>query len=177
MEELKKAIEFAMKAHYNQTRKFTGIPYLTHCTAGVRYMSNFGIDNEKMLVAMAVHDVVEDSDHTIDDIRDMFGNTVASIVAQVTLDDKDKKDKKAFLADLAENGLNEAVIVKAVDRITNTEDFFFQGQETKAREYALEALPVFARAAGLNRKLADGIKRLARLLGMPGYGLFGIDLI
>ncbi len=174
MEELKRAIEFAMKAHYNQVRKFTGIPYITHCTAGVRYLSNCGIDNETMFVAMTLHDVVEDSKYTIDDIRKKFGDIVATIVAEVTLTKKDKKDKGAFLKNLADNGTNEAVIIKAVDRITNTEDFFLQGDTKKSQDYAREATPVFARAAKLNGRLASAIKRLARLIGLDGYALFQI---
>ena len=176
LKELDRAFAFALTHHSGQARKFTGIPYFTHLTAGVRYLSNYGIDDEKLLCAMALHDVVEDTDNTIEDIERLFGKDITDIVAQVTLYDKDKKDKKAFLQNLADNGSAAAVILKAVDRIVNTEDFFLPGQEKKAREYALEASPVFARASHLVPKIGLAVKRLARLLGMSGYALFQLEV-
>jgi len=170
--ELDRAFAFALAHHRGQVRKFTGIPYFTHLTAGVRYLSNCGIDSELLYCAFALHDAVEDTNATIENIEETFGKEVRDIVAQVTIRKKDKKDKAAFLKNLAENGTDEAVILKAVDRIINTEDFFHNGQEQKSRDYARDAIHVFTRAAYLNRKLADGIKRLARLIGFEGYVLF-----
>ena len=75
-----KAIEFAVRAHSGSVRKGTETPYIVHpmeVAAIVATMTN----NASVLAGAVLHDVVEDTEYTIDDIRREFGDKVAALVA------------------------------------------------------------------------------------------------
>jgi RelA/SpoT family (p)ppGpp synthetase len=79
---IKKALEFAIKAHKGQYRK-SGEEYVTHpilVAAIVAYITN----DETMTISALLHDVVEDTDYSIDDIKKSFGEDVANIVEGLT---------------------------------------------------------------------------------------------
>ena len=89
------AIEVAMKAHHKQLRKGTSIPYVTHPLAVGIMLAKIGCSDE-VIVAGILHDTVEDTDITLDYIRDTFGNQVVKIVEgasepEKTLPWKDRK--------------------------------------------------------------------------------------
>ena len=64
---LKKAIEFATKAHEGQVRKYTGEPYIVHPLEVAEIVKTVE-HTEEMLMAAVLHDTVEDTDTTIEDI-------------------------------------------------------------------------------------------------------------
>ena len=75
-----RAIEFAVKAHSGAVRKGTETPYIVHpmeVAAIVATMTN----DASVLAGAVLHDVVEDTEYTIDDIRREFGDKVAALVA------------------------------------------------------------------------------------------------
>ena len=77
------ATEFATKAHNGQYRKYTGEPYVTHPLEVCFRLSTF-MSNEAVLAAAILHDTVEDTDATIEQINDLFGEEVASYVWYLT---------------------------------------------------------------------------------------------
>ncbi len=77
-----KAIEIATKAHEGQTRK-TGEPYIIHPLAVKKILEEWGMD-EDTIIAGVLHDTVEDTDLTLEDIRNEFGESVAFLVDGVT---------------------------------------------------------------------------------------------
>lgn len=77
---LNNAIIFATKAHHGQTRKGNNIPYILHPLEAVAIVGSMTTD-EYVLAAAVLHDVVEDTRFTIDDIRKLFGEQVAFYVA------------------------------------------------------------------------------------------------
>ena len=79
---VKKAVELAKKAHDGQFRK-TGEPYIVHPLAVKKILEEWGMD-EDTIIAGILHDTVEDTDLTLDDIRKEFGETVAFLVDGVT---------------------------------------------------------------------------------------------
>ena len=83
MNKIDKAIIFAAKAHAGQVRKYSGIPYITHPLAVMEVVSTVEHD-EDMLVAAILHDTVEDTETTINDISIYFGNDVAELVDCLT---------------------------------------------------------------------------------------------
>ena len=88
IERVREAFLFARAAHQNQKRK-TGEPYILHPIAVARILAvelEIGVNP---IIAAFLHDVVEDTDYTIEDIREKFGNDVAFLVAAVT---KQKKE-------------------------------------------------------------------------------------
>lgn len=79
------AIIFAAKAHKGQVRKGTDVDYLTHPMEVLQILTQMGAD-ENLLIAGVLHDTVEDTCVTVDEILDRFGGDVASLVEHHTED-------------------------------------------------------------------------------------------
>ena len=76
---LDRAIIFAVKAHHNTERRGKGFPYIVHPMEAVEIVSTITPDQE-LLAAAALHDTIEDTDVTIEDIRREFGDRIAELV-------------------------------------------------------------------------------------------------
>jgi GTP pyrophosphokinase/guanosine-3',5'-bis(diphosphate) 3'-pyrophosphohydrolase len=81
-ENIVKALDFAIKAHKDQYRK-SGEPYIVHPILVSSIVAYLGGDNE-MILAAILHDVVEDTEYSIDDVTEMFGEKVAHLVEGLT---------------------------------------------------------------------------------------------
>ncbi len=120
---IRKAFELARKAHASQKRK-TGEPYILHPIAVATIAAEELALSSHMVMAAFLHDVVEDTDYTIDDISREFGDDVAFLVNVVT---KQKKDKyvDSLQVDNFRQMLNSvqfdirALLVKLADRLHN----------------------------------------------------------
>lgn len=77
---LDKAMHFAIDAHRNVERKGKGFPYIVHPMEAVEIVASITADQE-LLAAAALHDVIEDTNVTVDQLRAEFGNRIADIVA------------------------------------------------------------------------------------------------
>jgi len=91
MEKLQKAIEFATNAHKGQKRKYTGEDYIVHPIAVMEILRGFNF-HEEILCAAVLHDTVEDTPVTLQDIEENFGTIVAKLVEDLT----DVFTKEAF---------------------------------------------------------------------------------
>lgn len=118
------ALEFATKAHAGQTRKFTGVPYITHPVAVAKIakdaVSKFETTFSKdLLEAVALlHDVLEDTAVTYDELLHVFGKDVADRVRILT-----KVPGETYLqAILRAKGDDVTKIVKLADNIHNSSD-------------------------------------------------------
>lgn len=85
---LEEALVFAMNAHHEVYRKRTGIPYILHPMEVAVICGNLCPDQEIMAAAL-LHDTVEDSDATLEEVRDRFGPRVAALVASETEDKRE----------------------------------------------------------------------------------------
>lgn len=83
---LDRAITFAVKAHQGMERKGKGFPYIVHPMEAVCIVATMTNDQE-LLAAAALHDVIEDTDTTADDLKKEFGERVA-ILVEAESDDK-----------------------------------------------------------------------------------------
>ena len=83
---LDRAITFAVKAHQGMERKGKGVPYIVHPMEAVCIVATMTNDQE-LLAAAALHDVIEDTDTTADDLKKEFGERVAMLV-EAESDDK-----------------------------------------------------------------------------------------
>ncbi|MDH7600790.1 MAG: bifunctional (p)ppGpp synthetase/guanosine-3',5'-bis(diphosphate) 3'-pyrophosphohydrolase [Armatimonadota bacterium] len=79
---IRRAYEFAAKAHEGQKR-FTGEPYITHPLAAAEVLAELEMDSPSIAAAL-LHDVVEDQNYSIEDIKSQFGAEVAALVDGVT---------------------------------------------------------------------------------------------
>lgn len=122
---LDKAIIFAVNAHANTERRGKGFPYVVHPMEAVVIVATMTSDQE-ILAAAALHDTVEDTEVTIEQIREMFGERIASLVA----DESEKREqgmdekaswrgrKEAAIAHL-KNASLEAKMVALGDKLSN----------------------------------------------------------
>ena len=77
---LDRAIIFAVKAHAGTERRGKGFPYIVHPMEAVSIVATLTTDQE-LLAAAALHDTVEDTDVTVEQIREEFGERIANLVA------------------------------------------------------------------------------------------------
>lgn len=80
-----RAIAFALSAHHGMVRKGTSTPYIVHPMEAASIAASMTND-ESVLAAAVLHDVVEDTPYTMEDIRNRFGERVASLVSSDTED-------------------------------------------------------------------------------------------
>lgn len=132
----KKAWEFAQNAHKDVLRKFTGDPYFEHVRKVFKLVKK--IDTREILGAAALlHDVVEDTEYTIEDIKREFGNEVAKLVKELTSEEDllDGMGKTEYLLDKMSTMSNDALIIKLCDRLQNLSDHFTASTKFKENYY------------------------------------------
>lgn len=126
LQRLKRAYAFAKQAHGNQKRK-SGEPYITHPIAVARIAAiELRLDVD-VVIACLLHDVVEDTPYTFDDIRHCFGNEVAELVRIVTKPDGGKEKRFEMSKQLdnfkhmlgAMRGDIRGILIKLADRLHN----------------------------------------------------------
>ena len=123
---LERAIEFATQAHKGQYRKYTGEPYITHPLAVMEIVRGVPGHTQEMLVAAVLHDVVEDTDVSLMEIQEEFGNVVSDLVLHLTdiskPEDGNRLKRKRKDAEWYAQGSAEAQTIKVADFIDNTRD-------------------------------------------------------
>ena len=123
---LERAIEFATQAHKGQYRKYTGEPYITHPLAVMEIVRGVPGHTQEMLVAAVLHDVVEDTDVSLMEIQEEFGNVVSDLVLHLTdiskPEDGNRLKRKRKDAEWYAQGSAEAQTIKVADFIDNTKD-------------------------------------------------------
>ena len=122
---LDRAIIFAVKAHAGTERRGKGFPYIVHPLEAVEIVATITPDQE-LLAAAALHDVVEDTDVSVDEIRAEFGDRIATLVAAesdtfeegVSEEDSWHSRKRAAIERLA-SASHDAKIVALGDKLSN----------------------------------------------------------
>ena len=133
---LDRAIIYAVRAHAGTERRGKGFPYIVHPMEAVEIVATMTADQE-LLAAAALHDVVEDTDATVEDIRAEFGDRIAELVASesdtfeegVSEEDSWHARKKAAIERLARSS-HDAKIVALGDKLSN--------MRAIARDYAVK---------------------------------------
>ena len=123
---LDKAIQFATEAHEGQYRKYTHEPYITHPLAVMEIVRGVPGHTEEMLVAAVLHDVAEDTDVSLMQIQEEFGDVVSDLVLHLTdiskPEDGNRLKRKRKDAEWYAQGSAEAQTIKVADFIDNTRD-------------------------------------------------------
>ncbi|MBE6775408.1 MAG: bifunctional (p)ppGpp synthetase/guanosine-3',5'-bis(diphosphate) 3'-pyrophosphohydrolase [Ruminococcaceae bacterium] len=146
---IKKAFTVADEAHKQQRRR-SGEPYIIHPIAVARILADMGMDADSVCAAL-LHDVVEDTPTTGEEIREMFGADVEHLVDGVTKlgqiplsaskeEEQSENIRKMFLAMSRDI---RVVIIKLADRVHNMRTLRFMPEE-KQRYKARETLEIYA---------------------------------
>ncbi|ABS42628.1 bifunctional (p)ppGpp synthetase/guanosine-3',5'-bis(diphosphate) 3'-pyrophosphohydrolase [Clostridium botulinum] len=148
IEFIKKAYNFACNAHKEQKR-ISGEPYITHPEEVAIILFEMGMDVNTMIAGL-MHDVVEDTQYTYEDVAKEFGNEVADLVNGVTkLGKIEYKTKEEQQADnvrkmlLAMTKDIRVILIKLADRLHNMRTLRFMPVE-KQKEKAQETLDIYA---------------------------------
>jgi guanosine-3',5'-bis(diphosphate) 3'-pyrophosphohydrolase len=150
--ELEQAIDFADKAHTGQKRK-SGEPYIIHPMAVAETLIDWGMDIDSVLAGI-LHDTVEDTDATLDQIEGLFGHDVSFLVDGVTKVSKARagmQDLSNYLPQTKDNlsklliaiGQDvRVIIIKLADRLHNLSTLQHMSKEKQVK-IARESLEVF----------------------------------
>jgi guanosine-3',5'-bis(diphosphate) 3'-pyrophosphohydrolase len=135
-----RAVEFAIRHHGDQTRP-TGAPYVEHLLEALEVLvRGAGVTDPEILQAAVLHDVVEDTPCTIDDVRRAFGARVAGLVGWVTKPDlaagADRAAAKAAYLARLRDAPDDAVLVKLADRASNVQTLRNLGLPKQRAYYA-----------------------------------------
>ena len=122
---LDRAIVFAVNAHHNTERRGKGFPYIVHPLEAMEIVATITPDQE-LLAAAALHDTIEDTDVTVEDIRCEFGDRIAELVHaesdQFTegVSEQDSwHDRKQAAIDRLAAASHDAKIVAMGDKLSN----------------------------------------------------------
>ena len=145
---LNKAMDYAAEMHANQFRE-SGEPYITHPIAVANILFDLGLDYSTIAAAL-LHDCVEDTPATEEEIKKLFGEEIAGLVSGVT-----KLDKIAFKSKEEEQAENfrrmffamakdiRVIIIKLADRLHNMRTISSLSEE-RQKAMARETLEIFA---------------------------------
>ena len=124
-EVLNKALIFAVNAHAGMKRKGTNTPYIVHPMEAVAIVASM-TDDREIIAAAALHDVVEDTKYTIDDIKNDFGDKVARLVASESEDKRPElpesetwKIRKEETLEHLKNASIETKMITLGDKLSN----------------------------------------------------------
>ena len=165
IELMKKAYEIAKEAHEGQFRR-SGEPYIIHPVQVAKILYGLGMDSDSMIAAL-LHDVVEDTELTKEDVKKDFGEDVAELVEGVTKlgkvplftkEEQQAENVRKMLMAMSQD--IRVIIIKLADRIHNMRTLAFM-KPHKRREKAQETLEIYAPIAhrlgirGVKEELED----------------------
>jgi len=158
------ALKFAIKAHGDQKRKYTGEPYINHPIEVAGLIVQCVPDHTADMVnAALLHDVVEDTEHSIQEIEVLFGQIVASLVSDLTDVSKpvdgNRAARKAIDLEHTAKASPQAKTIKLADLISNTSTIV-QHDKQFARVYLREKAELLEVLREGNSTLWNRAKRM-----------------
>ena len=147
-ERITAAYQLAKSAHDGQHRK-DGSPYITHCISAANICVEMGLDEDSVIAAL-LHDVIEDTDVSHEEIAKAFGSTVADIVEGVTKltrvqytskEDEQMENLRKMLLAMSKD--IRVILIKIADRLHNMRTMDYQTPE-KQRSKSAETMEIYA---------------------------------
>ena len=176
---MEKAYAMASKAHAGQIR-FSGEPYIMHPVAVARILFDLGMDHESLIAAL-LHDVVEDTDITLQDIEETFGKDVANLVDGVTKlgkvptatwEERQAENIRKMLIAMSQD--IRVIIIKLADRLHNMRTLEYMRPQ-KQIDKALETIEIYAPIA--HRLGISSIKEQLEDLAIRYLDRYGYEMI
>lgn len=163
---LDRAIIFAVQAHHNTERRGKGFPYIVHPMEAVEIVSTITADQE-LLAAAALHDTIEDTDVTVEQLREAFGDRVAELVhaesdqfTEGVSEEDSWHDRKQAAIDRLAAASHDAKIVAMGDKLSNMRAIWRDYQIQGDKLWNIFHVKDKASHAWHYRGLADSLKEL-----------------
>ena len=148
LEVIQRAYEYADEKHKNQLRK-SGEPYIIHPLAVAEIVAEIGLDTDAITAAL-LHDCLEDTDASFEEISRMFGETVANLVEGVTkltrvqystMEEQQMENLRKMFMAMSKN--IRVILIKIADRLHNTRTLQYQ-TPAKQISKSMETMEVYA---------------------------------
>ena len=145
---IRSAYEYAFSHHGTQLRK-DGSPYITHPLHVAQIVAEMRLDSESIIAAL-LHDCIEDTESTYDDVAKLFGTTVADIVDGVTkltrvkystMEEEQMENLRKMLLAMSKD--IRVILIKIADRLLNMRTMQFQSPE-KQKKKSFETMEIYA---------------------------------
>ena len=163
---LDRAIIFAVQAHHNTERRGKGFPYIVHPMEAVEIVSTITADQE-LLAAAALHDTIEDTDVTVEQLREAFGDRVAKLVhaesdqfTEGVSEEDSWHDRKQAAIDRLAAASHDAKIVALGDKLSNMRAIWRDYQTKGDALWSIFHVKDKASHAWHYRGLAESLKEL-----------------
>ena len=167
-----KAVKLAVDAHSGTERRCKGYPYIIHPMEAAAIVATMTNDQE-MLAAAILHAVVEDTDVTLEQIRDAFGDRVAELVRHETAPDDENltwRERKAIQVQQLEAAPRDSKMVALGDKLSNMQgialDYRQIGDAVWNRFHAPNGKPD---VEWYYRSLAEALSELSELAAYQGF--------
>lgn len=136
---IENALALAYRGHSGQFRKDNNLPYICHPVDVANLLNKWDIRDENMIAAAFLHDTLEDTSITKEEIKNSTNETVAYYVSELTHDPSITKQQ--YLDSFIDKPI-EIFIIKMADRIANVRDFQISSHDY-ADKYAMKAEKLF----------------------------------
>ncbi len=161
---IKNAELYAKEKHREQTSKNGITPHSKHLEDVVSRLKAIGINDEDILCAGWLHDSIEDTDSTFDEISERFGQRVALLVLSLTKDESlPKKEKELQYIKLLRTAPFEAKLVKLCDISSNLKDMDDSMSKTKKKKTVNQKLHYFR---VIKKELAEHMSEYPRMASL-----------
>jgi GTP pyrophosphokinase len=149
IEKIEKAVDFATKAHSKQKRA-SGEPYILHPIAVAKLIASLKLDTTSIIVAL-LHDIIEDTTYTLNEIRELFGEQEAELVDGITKlgklktqteNNKQAENFRKLLLAISKDV--RVLLIKLADRLHNMQTLHFFTDENKKKRIATETFEIYA---------------------------------
>lgn len=152
------AVSFAADRHRHQRRKdVNATPYINHPLEVANILAQAGVDDVDVLIAAVLHDTVEDTCTTFEEVTGKFGQRVRGMVGEVTDDKRLPKAERKRLQVLNASGKSDgAKMIKIADKIANLRDLLSSPpdwSEARVTAYVRFAENVGQGCGGVNARL------------------------
>lgn len=166
MKDVIDAVLFAATCHAGQFRKDGVTPYINHPIEVMHFLAFAGnVTDKEILMAAVLHDVIEDTNTTAEEIAERFGKNVASIVLELTDDISLSKEERKYQQLMScENLSYGAKLIRISDKICNVYDILYappgDWDMNRRRKYLAWASSVVMRIEGTNEGLETQFEEL-----------------
>lgn len=178
--QVQSALNFAASKHAYQWRKDSGSPYILHPLQVSHRLALWGILKEDWTathVAAILHDTIEDTDATYEEIDFLYGNRVASIVRELTFRGTEPGEnsssyaaaKETYLMSFATSSV-DSLVIKIADRMHNVEDYL---SKEKQQRYAVK---YFDKASSLISAFRDRFSEISQRFGVLVSNEMAVDI-